>query len=91
MSFFHRTHVCKFLTIFARLEPTVIGGELWIACEGTGVSTGGRAHSLLFLLWCGPRSPTRVQVCANAWLRACQATDRDLDFQRHSKSECLDV
>ena len=33
------------------------------ACEGTGVSTGGRAHSsLFFFLQCGPRSPTRLQV-----------------------------
>ena len=37
------------------------GGELWFACEGTGVSTGGRAHSSpLFFLQYGPRSPTRV-------------------------------
>ena len=34
-----------------RLEPTAIGGELWIACEGTGVTTGGRAHSSFF--FCG--------------------------------------
>ena len=33
---------------FIRLEPTAKGGELWIACDGTGVSTGGRAHSPLF-------------------------------------------
>ena len=32
-----------------RLEPTAIREELWIVCEGTGVSTGGRAHSSLFL------------------------------------------
>ena len=31
-----------------RSLPVWIGGELWIACEGTGVSTGGRAHSSLF-------------------------------------------
>ena len=41
-------HMCEFLTIFTRLEQTAKGGELWIACEGTGVSTGGRAHSSLF-------------------------------------------
>ena len=41
-------HVCMFLTMFTRLEPTAIGGELWFACEGTGVSTGGRAHSSHF-------------------------------------------
>ena len=29
----------------ARLEPTATGGELWFACEGAGLSTGGRAHS----------------------------------------------
>ena len=37
-------HACKFLAIFTRLDPTAMGGELWIACLGTGVSTGGRAH-----------------------------------------------
>ena len=38
-------HVCKFFTFFTNLEPTVKGGGLWFACEGTGVSTGGRARS----------------------------------------------
>ena len=33
----------------------------------------------VFFLQCGPRRPTRVQVFANAWTRACQATDRDLE------------
>ena len=41
-------HVCKFLTIFTRMEPTAIGGELWFACEGTGASTVGRANSSFF-------------------------------------------
>ena len=36
--------------------------RLWIACEGTGDSMGGRAHSPLFLSRCGPRSRMRVQV-----------------------------
>ena len=40
-SFFQR----KFLTIFIRLEPMAIGGELQTARKDTGVSTGGRAHS----------------------------------------------
>ena len=32
---------------------------------------------------CGPRSPTRVQVfVANAWICACQATDRDLGTKK---------
>ena len=71
--------MCKFLTIFTRLEPTTIGGELCITCEDTGVSMGGRAHSVFFLQ-CGPRSPTRVQVfCANAWICTCHATNRDLE------------
>ena len=49
--------------VSTRLEPTAIGGELWIACEGKGVRTGGRAHNPFFLFWqCGPRSSTRVQV-----------------------------
>ena len=36
---------CKFLESLPRLEPAAMLGELWFACEGTGVSTGGRAHS----------------------------------------------
>ena len=48
--------MCEFLGS-TRLEPTVIGGEVWIACEGTGVSVG--VH-FLFFLQCGPRSPQRV-------------------------------
>ena len=48
MSFFHRTHVCKFLTIFTGLEPTATGGELQIACKDTGVNTGGTCPQHLF-------------------------------------------
>ena len=44
-----------------RLEPW-IGGELWIACEGTGVSTGGRAHSSLFFCSADQGVQRRVQV-----------------------------
>ena len=40
--------VRNFLAMFTRLEPTATGGERWFACEGTGVSTGGRAHSSRF-------------------------------------------
>ena len=65
-------HARKFLTIFTRLEPTAIGGELWIACTGTGVSTGGRAHSSHFLQY-GPRSPIRVYKFS-----ARRTTDHDL-------------
>ena len=35
--------VCEFLGSLTRLVPTAIRGELWFACEGRGVSTGGRA------------------------------------------------
>ena len=45
-----------------RLEPTAVGGELWIACEGTGVRTGGRAHSSPFFLERTKGSTTCVQV-----------------------------
>ena len=72
--------VCTFLTIFTRLEPTAIGGELWFACEGTGVSTGGRAHSSPF--FCGTDQGVQHVCtgffCSNAWLCARQPTDRDL-------------
>ena len=43
--------VCKFLGSLTRLEPMVMGGELWFAREGTGASTGGRAHGSP--LFCG--------------------------------------
>ena len=62
-----------------RLEPTAIGGELWIACEGTGVSTGGRSHSSLFFFAVRTKEANAsASFCANVWTRACQATDRDL-------------
>ena len=38
-------HVCTFLGSLTRLLPTAMGRALWIAFEGTGVSTGGRARS----------------------------------------------
>ena len=45
-------HVCEFLGNLTRLEPSAIGGGLWFACEeGTGVSTGGRAHSSPFFFF----------------------------------------
>ena len=53
-----------------RLDPTGMGGELWIACEGTGVSTGGRAHSSIFFCSAGQG----VQhVCVRG------VTDRDFE------------
>ena len=45
-----------------RLEPTAIRRELWFACEGTGVSTGGRAHSSPFFKDRTKESTTCVQV-----------------------------
>ena len=79
MPFFHRTHVCKFLTIFTRLEPTAIGGEPWIPVN-TGVSTGGRAHSSFFLLAVlTQESDTCASFRANVWICTRQATDRDLE------------
>ena len=68
--------VRKFLTIFTRLEPATIGGELQIACKDTGFSTGGRAHSLFFSVRT-KESNTSASFCANAWICSCQATDRD--------------
>ena len=43
-----------------RLEPKATEGELWFACEGTGVSTGGRGRGSPLFFQCGPRSPRRV-------------------------------
>ena len=78
--------MCKFLTIFTRLELTAIG-ELWITCTGTGVSTGGRAHSSPFFRSTDQGVP---HVCAsfpheNGWMCARPTTDRDLESQRHEK------
>ena len=70
-------NMCVFLRSLTRLEPTAIGGELWIACTGTGVSTGGGAHSSPLYLWYGPRSPRRVYKLF--FLRQCldlSTTDR---------------
>ena len=54
--------MCKFFTIFTRLERTAIGGELWFACEGTGVSTGGTFPQLLFFAVGTKEANTCVQV-----------------------------
>ena len=44
-------HACKFLGCLIRLESTAME-ELRFACESTGISTGGRAHSSpLFAVW----------------------------------------
>ena len=67
--------------------------RLWIACEGTGtgVSTGGRAHSphvckfllrmLGYVLHKQPTVVLRVSSSreVNAWICAQRATDRDLE------------
>ena len=55
-------HVCRFFGSLTRLEPTAIGGELSIACEGTGVSTGGRAHSSSLFVVQTKESTTCVEV-----------------------------
>ena len=71
-------HVCMFLTIFTRLEPTA----MWFACEGTGVSTGGRAHSSPFFCITdqGVRHLCTSFFCLfeNAWICARPTTDRGL-------------
>ena len=63
--------------MFIRLEPTAMGGEPWIACEGTSASTGGRFPFSFAVRT--KESNTCASFCANAWLCACQATDRDLE------------
>ena len=70
-----------------------MGGELWFACEGTGVSTGGRAHRLLTFLQCGH---VVHDVCTSflnddAWICARRTADCDLESQRCEKVECLDM
>ena len=64
-------------------------GGSWFACEGTGVSTGGRVHSSpLFFVERTKESNTCVQVFfffEIAWIHARRTTDRDLKSQRHEK------
>ena len=52
---------------------------------GSPVSTGGRAHSPFFFTVRTKESNTCPSFCANAWICACQATDRDIESQRHEK------
>ena len=66
----------------------MVGGGLWIACAGTGVSTGGRAHSSApFFVVLTKESNTCVHVFLReiAWIRARPTTDRDLESQRHEE------
>ena len=59
-------HVREFLGSLKRQEPTATGGELRFACTGTGVSTGGRAHSFQ------PFSTLRTEdVCTSFFFREC--------------------
>ena len=60
------------LTIFTYLEPTAIGGGLWFACEGTGVSTGGRARSSAFFYGTDQRVHDMCTSFShdNAWIGA---------------------
>ena len=52
-----------------RLERTARRGELWIACNGTGVSTSGRAHGSP--VFCCTEQEVQhmgtVFICSNAW------------------------
>ena len=51
-----------------------------IACDGPGVSTGGRAQSPCFFFSVRTKEPnTGASFGVNAWPVACQATDRDLE------------
>ena len=52
-----------------------IGGELWIACDGTGVSMGGRAHSSLFFCSATKESTTCTQVLCEC-LEMCTTGNR---------------
>ena len=82
--------MCKFLTMFALLEPMAIGGELWFACEGSGVSTGGRAHSFPFFCSAADQGVQRVCVSdchVNAGILARRTTDRDLEGVIPDKKE----
>ena len=89
-------HVCKFLTIFTHLEPTAIEGGLWFACEGTGVSTGGRARSPAPLFMerskesttCVPVFVTDNMKKVNVWICARRTTtDHDLASVSLDKKE----
>ena len=82
-------HACEFLGSLTRLEPTE--GELWFACEGTGVSTDGRAHSSL--LFCstdqGVQHVCASYFCSKALICARRTTDCDLESQRNEKVNSL--
>ena len=56
-----------------RLEPTAMGGELWIAYESTCDSTGGRTHSSLF--FCSAEQGVQRRVCK--FLCECLAIMRE--------------
>ena len=62
--------------------------ELWFACTGTGVSTGGRAN--ISPLFCSVVQGVQ-DVCffffshESAWICARRTSDRDLESQRNEK------
>ena len=67
-----------------RLEPTAIGGELWIACEGT-LSPRVDAPTVPNFSVRTKESNTCVQVFSRESLDTCSADNRDLVSQRHEK------
>ena len=73
-------HKCQFLRSVSRhngprSRHVWIGGELWMACEGTGVSTGGRAHSSSSFAVRTKQSTTCIQVLCEC-LAVCLAGNR---------------
>ena len=73
--------VCEFFGSLTRLEPTATEGVLWFTSQGTGVSTGGRAHSSS--LFFGSTDQGVHDACArrihdNAWICARRKTDHDV-------------
>ena len=81
-------HVCEFLRSLTCLEPMATGGELWFACEGTGVSTDGRAHSShLFFAVRTKDSNNFAQVFfSRESLDMCSTDSRDLESQPKKKN-----
>ena len=72
-------HVCKFLGSLTRLEPTAIGGELWIACEGTGFSRFGAKTACSVVEVSGF---LRTYGCAVAWRTIAVLCRQKLHIQR---------
>ena len=62
-----KERILLFLTVLATAPVECLGKGLWLACQSTGNSTGGRAHAPTSFAVRAKESSTCACFRANAW------------------------